>query len=369
MKLNKKMIIMMASVLGVIIVLIIILMLFAGGGSKKLSYSELEEKIVSAGQDYFAANPDKLPKSGTDEVDVSTLVSAGYMNELSKYTDKGVSCSGKLYVTKTPDDYSYHAKVDCGTNYSTSFMADKIKENIVTSGNGLYESEQVDPNNSEQTIKVYTFKGDNVNNYIKVGDYLWQVVKIFEDGRMQVLGSTELARSTWDDRYNVETDHYYGINDYKVSRVKEFILSDVVNNKESFLKIKSLITTHTACVANRSLDDTSRDGSTECTEVLEEQYFSLLPVYDFMNASLDSNCKKALDDSCFNYNYLAYDYSVDWWTSTGVLGDSEQVYYVHDKLDSGYAYSNKALRLLAYMDSKVSYVSGTGSEIDPYIVK
>lgn len=369
MKLNKKMIIMLATVVGVILVLIIIIMLFVGGGSKKLSYSEIEDKIVTAGQDYYSDNASQLPKEGTTELDVSTLVSGGYINDLSKYTEKGVTCSGKLYVTKNPDNYSYRSKINCGTSYNTISISEKIKENVVTNGNGLYEVEQVDPNNTNSTMKAYIFRGDNVNNYIKVGDYLWQAVKVFDDGKIQVLGSTELARSNWDDRYNVETDHYYGINDYKVSRVKEFILSDVVNNKESFLKIKSLITTHSACVANRSLSDTSKDGSSECREVLENQYFSLLPVYDFMNASLDQNCVKALDDSCYNYNYLAYDYSNDWWTGTGVSDDSEQVYYVHDKLDSSYAYSNKALRLMAYMDANVSYVSGTGSAIDPYIVK
>jgi hypothetical protein len=74
MKLNKKMIIMLASVIGVIVVTIIIIMLFVGGGSKKLSYDVIEDKMVAAGESYFLDNEDKLPKEGTDVVDDDTLI-------------------------------------------------------------------------------------------------------------------------------------------------------------------------------------------------------------------------------------------------------------------------------------------------------
>ena len=368
MKLNKKMIIMMASVVGVIVVLIIVLLLFASGGSKNLSYSEIEERIVTSGKSYYEDNEDKLPTEGDVELNISTLVSEGYMNELSTYTDNGDSCSGKLIVTKTPNDYSYYAYLDCGNEYTTSLFSEYLKKDVVTNGPGLYEMEQVVPG-SDETSSVYIYRGDNVNNYIKVGDYLWQVVKILDNGEIVALGDSSLLRATWDDRYNIDTNYYNGINDYEISRIREFINSDVIEPTDMFVNIKGLITPHTACVANRTKDDTSRDGSTECSKTLENEYFSLLPIYDYMNASLDENCQKVLNDSCSNYNYLSSSSDSSWWLATGVGDDTESVYYVDGKIETSYGSYNRSGRLMVHLNKYVSYVSGSGTVDDPYVIK
>lgn len=368
MKLNKKMIIMLASVIGVIVVLIIVIMLFVGGGSKTLSYSKIEEKIVSAGESYYEDNKDKLPESGTISLDAATLVSEGYMNKLSEYTEEDVTCNGTLYVTKNPTGYSYRAKLDCGKNYATGTLSDVVTKNVVTSGAGLYETIQVDPNDNNKTTSVYTFKGDNVNNYVKVGDFYWEIIKVYENGEIAVLGDPSLLRTDWDNRYNVTTGKYRGINEYGVSRMHDTINAEVVNDGDGYLKIKGLITTHNACVGKRNLEDTSKDGSTECSKILESQYFSLLPVYDYMNASLDVNCNTALDDSCYNYNFLSNGNSNS-WTITGVGNNTQDVYYFSNKLETSYASNTKSVRLYVHLDANVTYVSGIGTYEDPYIVK
>lgn len=358
----------MVSVMGVILVLIVGMMLFVGVGSKKLSYAKIEEKIISAGQKYYEDNSDKLPDAGTKSINVSTLVSEGYMNDLSKYTKKDVSCTGNLYVTKNPSGHSYRAKLDCGKSYTTKKLSSVITKDVVTSGSGLYEEEQADPNNIGATHKVYVFKGDNVKNYVKIGDFYWQIVKVYENGEIEVLGDPELLRRLWDNRYNIEAAKYNGINDYSVSRMRDYISDDVVGATDSFLKIKSFITTHTACIGKRTLDDVSKDGSTECSEVLADQFFSLLPVYDYMNASLDENCNKALDDSCYNYNYLTK-LNDEWWTITGVADNTQDVYFIDSVLETSYASLTKSVRMLAHLDSNVMYVSGDGTYDDPYIIK
>ncbi len=369
MKDNKKMIVILASAVGVILLIIIVLMLIAGSGNKSLSYSQIEERVVSAGKNYFADHKDELPEVGTKTISANKLTDEGYLIDISKRVKGDATCDGTLYVTKTANDYSYRATLDCGSDYSTKTLKSVVMNNsVVTSGNGLYQETQVNPNNINETQTVYLFKGDNVNNYVKVGDYLWQIVKVFEDGTMEVLGDPQLLISTWDNRYNINTDLYDGINNYNVSRIHDFIVSDVVNDKDGFLKIKSLITTHSACVGKRSLDIDINDGSIECSEILENQYFSLLPVYDFMNASLDNNCNKALDDSCYNYNYLT-EYSSSWWTITGVADETDKVYYVSNILDIGAANRSRSGRLMAYFDASVTYVSGSGTYDDPYIVK
>ena len=383
MKLNKKMIIMLASVIGVMVVLIIVIMLFVGGGSKVLSYDDIEAKLLSAGESYFLDNEDKLLADGANVVDDDTLVENGYLNDLSTYTEEDVTCNGKVYATKNPSGYTYHAMLDCGKKYSTKTLANKIIKDVVLEGSGLYEEEQVNPNDNSKTHAVYVFKGDNVNNYIKVGDYYWQIVKIYENGEIAVLGDPELLRDTWDNRYNVDSKKYNGVNDYTVSRIRDTIDREVVNDQEGYLMIKSLITTHTACVGKRTLDDTSRDGSVECSKVLENQNFSMIPVFDYMNASLDKNCNKALDYSCYNYNYLASGYDPS-WTITGVENqgaftsedgeyftgiNTHLVYGVDSTLNYFDASNVMGVRLYAHLDANTKYVSGSGTYEDPYIVK
>lgn len=369
MKLNKKMLITLCSVVAAILVLIIVLILIFTLRDKTLSFERIEEKIVSAGMNYYNDHKDLLPASGTTTVDTSTLIAEGYLNDLSKYTgDEELICNGTVYVTKTPSGHSYRSRLFCGTTYVTKKFKDVVVNNIVTSGSGLYEEEQVNPNDNSSMHKVYVFKGDNVNNYVKVGSYYWRIVKIYENGEMAVLGDPELLRTTWDDRYNINEDEYFGINAYSISRIKDIINEKVVGDADGFLKIKSLISPHNACVGSRDTNDASRDGSAECSEVLENQYFSLLPTYDYLNASLDSNCIAALDESCYNYNYLAADRD-EWWTITGVGDNTFGVYFVDGIMETNNANYTKAARLYAHLDANVSYVSGNGTYDDPYVLR
>ncbi len=368
MKSNKKMIIILASVIGVIVLLIIILMLVANGGTKNLDYSAIEERIKMAGENYYRDHENELPETGTKTMNISKLITDGYLSDINKKLKDGVTCNGTLYVTKTVTDYSYRAKLDCGSAYSTKTLSSVLLENIVSNGSGLYKTEEVNPDNPSEMHNVYIFRGDNVNNYIKLGDFYWEIIKVYENGEIAVLGDAELLRNLWDNRYNVETDYYHGINKYDVSRVKDAIVEDVLNFEDGYNIIKSLITTHTACYGNRYLDDTSKDGSAECSKTLPNQYFSLLPIYDYMNASLDGNCNKVMDNSCYNYNFLS-NHHEEWWTITGVADNTEEVYSIDSVAEREYASVTKGIRLYAHFDPSVMYVSGSGTYEDPYIVK
>jgi len=150
--------------------------------------------------------------------------------------------------------------------------------------------------------------------------------------------------------------------------MRDTITEEVVEFKDGYNIVKSLITPHNACIGKRKIDDISRDGSAECFEILEEQYFSLLPVYDFMNASLDENCNVAEDSSCYNYNYLASS-DRDWWTITGVAESTQDVYFSSKTLTHGYTSRAKAARLYVHLDPNVIYVSGNGTYEEPYVLR
>ena len=102
-------------IIGGIILLFVVLGLASLGG-KTYSYERIEEIMTTAAENYFADYPESLPKTELQvvEVETPTLVQNGYMKDLSEYTKKGVSCTGKVSVSKSGNDYVYTPNLNCG---------------------------------------------------------------------------------------------------------------------------------------------------------------------------------------------------------------------------------------------------------------
>ena len=213
---KKKLLMIAGAIVGLLVLIIIILLIFhAITGEKKLSYSEIEDKVLTAAKKYYNENKNALPENDGEQVVISdnTLTSAGYLKEMSKLTNKtGSTCSANVYVTNINSEYRYTVKLDCGKDYSKKTLSEYIKENVekVYSGDGLYEL------NGE-----LVYRGDTPNNYIKIDKRLYRIVKITDDKVTIIVDSDRITTKTWDDRYNIEKDSEYGINDFTISRIKE----------------------------------------------------------------------------------------------------------------------------------------------------
>ncbi len=368
-RIDRKML-MMLGVLGavilIIVVAIIVVSLTSGG---KLSYSKIENKMVEAAEKYYRDNANSLPSAVGDEVeiDVSTLASGGYMRNLSEYNNS--SCSGKVLVGKVSNGYDYVASLDCGEDYKTRFLVDKLLENVATSGNGLYKMEDVvrKQTNSidNDLMSGYIYRGEVVNNFVKMDKVLYRVVKIDGNNDLMMFATNLIENNVYDDRYNSSIQDNYGYNDYKVSRAYEN-LQRAYEEKPSTDLIKTKAVGKDICVGKRSDTDTATDGSLECSDVLENQYYSLLPMYDYMNASLDKGCTTALSQECNNYNYLSQYHT---WMMTGATSSSYEAYKLGTSLQKSRTYTNGGIRFVNYLSKRLVYVSGSGTELDPYIVK
>lgn len=368
----KKMLLLFGGVIVLIVIIVIISLIVGSLRNKSLEYSEIEDKMVSAAKDYYSKKQDALPLNENEEVEVSAtlLAEEGYMKELSAYQkDDSVACEGKVIVSKSGIYYNYSPYLNCGDKYTTTYLYEEIIDKTVSKDDGLYKTEQYSKEKGKET--VYVYKGDYVDNFIKIDDNLWRIVKVDSNYNMMLIQDyfdrENGYKGAWDDRYNSSKGSNVGINDYYKSIIRKNI-NDYYSLSALSDNLKSKIVSKDLCVGTRGANETKKDGSVECKQVIKGDYLSLLTVYDFMNASLDTNCKKTTDMTCNNYNYLT-DYSSSFWLITA---DSESTFMGY-KFSGGITQSRLATsgvaRIVLNITKNSVYVSGNGTYNDPYIIK
>ena len=357
---NKKLMYTMLGAIGGIIVLIIIVMVIINILNKKTSYGEMENQLISATTKYLSEHNEMYPTEENDmiTIDGSTLENGKYIKEINKLVKD--TCEATVEVYFKNNDYQYKPFLICN-KYETKMLHDKILEDnpVVTSGNGLYDLNE-----------MLVFRGDSVKNYFKFNNLIWRIVKMSTDGTIYLIleNVKDASNEVWDDRYNTVEESNKGINDYNVSRAA-VSLDRIIETK--FSNLKSYLVPMDICIAKRSEAESNNTGSTECSYLLEEQkLISLLPLYDYINASTDSKCATAADRGCANYNYLL-NKAGKWWTLTADGAKGTKVYGINYSgvISSDYANSKKYLRYMIALDGTNIFESGNGTLEKPYVVK
>lgn len=344
---------------------------------KHYTYASLEDEMKNAAIAYFKDNKSKLPKNDTEivEIDATILANNKYMKTLDKYI-KNEKCTGKVMVEKVNNNsYSYTPYLSCNDGkYITTKLYEKIikNDNIVTEGFGVYYM------NNE-----YVYRGTDIDNYVRFSDSekLWRIVKVTSNNEVVLIYNNKTKnRFPWDERYNNEKEDTTGINLYKnstISSLLEKVYDSSINDDETLYyneeeeiltkEDRKKVVEFDSCVGTRSMNDTSRNGSSECS-VLEKTKISLLSAYDYLNASLDANCNSTTKQDCQNYNYLASDYI--YWLANGPKEDSSKVY----QIVGGYIFPKKAslkayARVVIHLKDNVMLEKGKGTQEDPYIIR
>lgn len=368
-KARKQLLKVVGIVSGVLIVIFLGFLLLTIIIGRNYSYEQIEQILKNAGVKYYKIQEVLLPSSDGEksEVDASTLSSEEYklMKPLSKLKKNAV-CTGKVVVQKINNDFVYTPYLDCGDKYKTEELYKAVidKNKIMTSGNGLYEM------NGE-----YVFRGETVNNYLKLSQGLFRIVKITSDNKILLIPQfDEYYSGVWDDRYNSEAAYNTGINSYQLSRVRT-VLNTLYSAKIDNLVLLSdndrqKLTSFSLCIGKRGKDEENNSGSIECSDTMDNQMIGLLTAADYINASIDSNCKKTTSKSCQNYNYLKVK-GIPWWLLTADGNKTSDVYYVSG---DGYIVSSNALnynyvRPTIMLNNNVMIKSGNGTENAPFILK
>ena len=375
-KIDKRLLKPIMIIIGVIVLLILGAVFINLLGKEKLDYTGIENKMIESARLYYKDNSIYLPQTNgnSTEVTLETLVSEEYMKKPEAYmNNKNLSCVGRVTAVKNNDSYNYYPYLNCGKDYETTYLSNEIKKKIVTSSDGVYKINEYTINSKGEKISAtnYVYRGEQVNNYLLINKQKWRIVKIDGNGNIVIIyDDKDVNRelySVWDDRYNSEKDAAYGINDYTVSRAKEN-LEKIYNSDFFSADIKSKFLSHSVCIGKRSENDSKNDGSIECNKVLSDQYLSLLPIYDYLNSSLDTKCKRLTDPECFNYNYLNT-YNNIWWLVTAAKEKTYLVYKVSGQALSVSASASARLRMVAVLDGKTIASGGSGTQTDPYVLK
>ena len=355
-------------IIGVFIISMIIILL---GGALiynkfffKKSYSEVEVIMKEATVKYFEKYEEKLPSNINDSITIKsdTLIKNNMMDTIVSYTkDKNTNCEGEVRVTNINGDYRYATTLDCGDAYKTQTLTDYIDENvsIVTNGNGLYKMDD-----------TLVYRGDSVNNYLKLNNKVYRIVK-FVNGHPVIILTDVSESIQWDNRYNINNDSDSGINDYEKSRMKEYLNKLYKSNVVGSLlneNTRMLVTSYDLPIGKRKNADADKTGALENAKVLTNQYIGLLPVSDFLNASLDENCNETIAESCKNYNYLNK-YKYAWWTITANSTNTYKVYVINKTASTALPSAQAYVRPVLHLAKDTIYVSGDGSKNNPFIIK
>ena len=360
---RKKLMRIMLIVIGVLVIILIVILIISLFTGRNKSYEAIETELENAAKEYYHVKSGLLPKEQGEVVTVnaSILAENGYMDPLSELRS-GEDCTGRVEVTKINGEIIYTPYLECGDNYVTKELYKAVLEQgLVTTGNGLYDL------NGE---KVY--RGETVNNYVKLDNALFRIVKIIANNQILLIADNVLDSSSlpYDDRYNSDRNYNSGINDYRVSRIKSSLEEIYNGNTLLSNNDKEKLTTFNLCIGKRSEEESINTNGAECSDVLNNQMIGLLTVSDFINASLDSNCKKTTDRSCQNYNYLRLR-DAEWWLLTSNNSNTYQAYAVrtYGYIESFNASNMKRIRPTVMLNSNAMIKSGDGSASSPYILK
>jgi len=345
---SKKLMYIGGGIVGFVVVLIVIILIIDGVNSKKFTYEKLENQLVESTQSYLNNNASILPKDEGKSVsiDANTLSYNGYMKNLSEIS-KDETCTGKVVVTKNGDRYLYTPILNCGQNYITKTLVDVVKQNnpIVFSGDGLYT----------EGISL-KFKGEFVNNYVMINENLWRILSIDSEGyvRLIFVDKNKLDKTVWDNRYNIDTNKYEGINNYSLSRIKTYLDNLEKGSKLFAESDKTKLAYRDICVGPRSEDNKDLNIDEECKTVVRDRLISLPYVIDYMTTSVDSNCKSLGSASCSNYNYLS-NMGLTSWTLTASKDNTNKAYSVFENEFTLSAMTVYIAQLLAHLSTRQFY--------------
>ena len=342
-------------------------------------------------------------KSGTVVIDKDGKIIASalqfgnyYCSTINSKEDKTIN-PNKMVCSKEKKDVVMEERA-----------ADKLKENVVTTGDGLYAD------TTEE--KRYIYRGANPNNYIKLGSDTYRIISVESDNTLKVIKNGSIGNKVFDTskaRYSTNSSDYcneergckvwgskttmldtngnnvtqmpsvvggtlYNLPDKEAS-LNTYLNNDWYNSLSS--NVQNLIVSHLFNVGVTKSSETSLANT-----ITQEQTYKwlgkvgLMNPSDYVKASTNSACDSVnsyfSNESCYNnsatHNWIfagpaakSYSWTIAPYSHSSAYG----VFSVGSggslSIDSAY-YSASAAPVL-YLSSDIS-LEGDGTSNSPYTV-
>ena len=310
---------------------------------------------------------------------------------------------GSVNVTSTTvnvtftDSGSVVAKVSDGTNtasssYNVTVIVD-ITDNVVTSGDGLYEDEYEEGR--------YVYRGADPNNYIEFNNELWRIISKEADGTYKILRNETVTSMAFDSA-GARTTGYcsqgyaptYGCNAWSSTANMVGSPAEFTNGKytgtvdadsemltylngeylESITENREKIENHDYGIGSVTYNNNDLQG-----QIASENNYKwngsigLISVSDYLKANSDmETCGTASTNNsayttCRNTNWM-YISGTYWWTLSPDADYSSTVWNVNVGGYLKYSYNvnnSYGVRPAVYLTSSLS-LSGSGTQSDPY---
>ena len=284
----------------------------------------------------------------------------------------GTTYNFRVYVVDSGGVKSNELTTSAATN-QILLLADYVKSLYTSQGaNGIYYHTSSLANSAADNS--YRYSGANPNNYVCFGsnastcpsDNLYRIIGVF-DGQVKLIKNTSYGNYAWDSSEDTTAN-----NEWKNSDLRQVLNETYLNSLDSW---SDKISMHTWQVGGMESDDayTSKNyydievGSNN-SDVTDSMKVGLLYVSDYGFGATNSYWNSALSN-----------YSVATKSNWLFLGENEwtispfflfAAFFIEDTgmINAGFMNINdlNAIRPTFYLNSNVTYVSGTGMSTDPF---
>lgn len=282
------------------------------------------------------------------------------------YNLNNLNLKAKINIGIEGETEEYFASTLLKNNTIQTSASSAIGEQIASDNEGLIET-------NDDLGTCYYFRGNIENNYVKIANMLWRIVKINGDGTIKIVLDDYLS-----DTQNMLTSE-------NISQLK-FIETNVYNSLNNFYQ--TYLRNYDKYISNSKIcmDETISNINNSTTYYLgyTRALTDYNPIYNCVGSSYTSKiglltvdevlfagASKNSDNTSF-YLYTS-DKPTSWWTMTPALSTEENITYfsisqngktIYSDIDSYYRGIRPVINLI-----KKTIVTGDGTINNPYIIK
>ncbi len=256
---------------------------------------------------------------------------------------------------------------DNTSTFTGIIASEKLKETVVTAGNGLYEYKR------DNEPKKYIYRGTNVDNYIQYSGKMWRIISVESNGYLKLIDINNPIELKWDNNSGSSLE-------YKGSTMANRLESQYkasITDPSKLQKIRWEVVYIYPSIASSpdafTMDDYYKLRSEEYGYSLTpETEVGVLTIEEYLAASLVSECQTNLLQSTGCTSWLA---NYKGWTMNLSAENSEnssENYAFYFSNNNGIATENVTTSMnvypVIYLNRNV-VINGNGTQTNPYLVQ